>query len=211
MQDLDLFNISCEQILAGRYILIDSVLSSLLKVIDENEKLKIIVSKALSQHNFSDFFNNEISSDVSLPADNMQIIAFVYTFIFKYKNNEISFTENDSSIVTKFISKFIPSFQTAINDVFAKNHKQIEADEYQNNIFNSIKATINLILENLDKYKFNTTNKEEFLMLINSLYIACEKNDQKLVYSLMIGLDYFTLSNKKLRNIYLTLEECFES
>lgn len=211
MQDLDLFNISCEQILTGRYILIDSVLSSLLKVIDENEKLKIIVSKALSQHNFSDFFNNEISSDVSLPADNMQIIAFVYTFIFKYKNNEISFTENDSSIVTKLIAKFIPSFQTAINDVFAKNHKQIEADEYQNNIFNSIKSTINLILENLDKYKFNTTNKEEFLMLINSLYIACEKNDQKLVYSLMIGLDYFTLSNKKLRNIYLTLEECFES
>ena len=36
------------------------------------------------------------------------------------------------------------------------------------------------------------------------------KNDKKLVFSLMIGLDYFTRAHKKSRNAYLTLEECFE-
>ena len=71
-------------------------------------------------------------------------------------------------------------------------------------------STIKLILKNLDLYKLNINQKEEFTMLLNSLYLASEKNDKKLVFSLMIGLDYFTKANKKSRNAYLSLEECFE-
>ena len=71
-------------------------------------------------------------------------------------------------------------------------------------------TTIKLIVKNLDSYKLNMNQKEEFTMMLNSLYLASEKNDKKLVFSLMIGLDYFTKCNKKSRHAYLMLEECFE-
>lgn len=209
MQELNQFNDACEQLLNGKYVLLDVKLASILKIIDENEKLKIIISNALNKFNFSNAFNDEITENILIPNGDYEIISFIYTFLYKSKNNELNLDKEGSATLCKVITKILPNFQNAINNVYSKNFKQIEAEEYQNNIFNTLKSTITLILNNLDKYKFNTTNKEEFLMLINSLHQASDKNDKKLVYSLMIGLDYFTLSNKKLRNIYLTLEECF--
>ncbi len=211
MQDLNQFNIACEQLLSGKYILIDIKISALLKIIEENEKLKNIVSRSLNEFDFSNAFANEINSNTILPYSENEIVSFVYTFLYKFKNNELNLGENANETLNQIIPIFLPSFQSALNNLYNKNHQEIETDEFQQNIYNNIKSTITLVLENLDKYKFNTTNKEEFLMLANSLYSASDKNDKKLVYSLMIGLDYFTQCNKKLRSIYLALEECFSN
>ena len=210
MQDLNQFNIACEQLLSGKYILIDIKISSLIKIIDENEKLKNIVSNCIDSFDFSSQFDNEITN-VVLPSSDKEIVSFVYSFLYKFKNNELNLGENPTENLSQLITKLLPSFQSAINNLYSKSYQQIEADEYQKNMYNNLKSTIKLVLENLDKYKFNTTNKEEFLMLANSLHSASDKNDKKLVYSLMIGLDYFTQCNKKLRSIYLALEECFSN
>ena len=61
----------------------------------------------------------------------------------------------------------------------------------------------------MDNYKLGLNDKDEFTMLLNSLYLASDKNDKNLVYSLMIALDYFTKYHKKVRKTYLSLEECF--
>ena len=58
MQDLNQFNITCEQLLSGKYILIDTKISSLLKIVEENEKLKNIVSNSLNEFDFSYAFKN---------------------------------------------------------------------------------------------------------------------------------------------------------
>lgn len=211
MQDLNQFNIACEQLLNGKYILIDIKISSILKIIDENEKLKNIVSNCLNQYDFSNILSKELTTNITLPQHEKEIVAFVYSFLFKFKNNELNLGEESSQTISQIIVNILPSFQIAVNKLYNKNHEQIESDEYQQNIFNNLRSTIKLVLENLDKYKFNTTNKEEFLMLTNSLYTASENNNKKLVYSLMIGLDYFTQRNKKLRSIYLAFEECFSN
>ena len=46
-------------------------------------------------------------------------------------------------------------------------------------------TTIKLIMKNLDAYKLNMNQKEEFTILLNSLYLASEKNDKKLVFYLV--------------------------
>lgn len=209
MQDLNQFNITCDQLLNGKYILIDTKISSLLKIIEENEKLKNIVSSSLNEFDFSYAFNGEINANSILPYSEKEIVSFVYTFLYKFKNNELNLGDNANETLNQLIPNFLPSFQSAIKSLYNKSHQEVESDEFQNNIYNNLKSTITLVLENLDNYKFTTTNKEEFLMLANSLFSASEKNDKNLVYSLMIGLDYFTQRNKKLRSIYLALEECF--
>ena len=61
----------------------------------------------------------------------------------------------------------------------------------------------------MEVFRLKVNEKEEFTLLLNALYIASENNDKKQVFALMIGLDYFTKVNKRARNAYLSLEECF--
>ena len=129
-----------------------------------------------------------------------------YNFLTQFYGEE---TANEKAF-NEFAKTVIIPFKNAINTIYSKRHILVETNDYQNNIYNKIMSTIKLIVKNLDAYKLNMNQKEEFTMLLNSLYLASEKNDKKLVYSLMIGLDYFTKSNKKSRVAYLSLEECFE-
>ena len=51
--------------------------------------------------------------------------------------------------------------------------------------------------------------KEELELLLNAMIEASAKNDKKLVYTLMVGLEYFVKANKRARQIYLQLKDCF--
>ena len=140
--------------------------------------------------------------------------------MYKFKSGSLDFyqfltqfygAENaNGKEFSEFAKSVIIPFKNAINSIYSKRHVLVETNDYQNNIYNKIMSTIKLIMKNLDAYKLNMNQKEEFTMLLNSLYLASEKNDKKLVFSLMIGLDYFTKCNKKSRVAYLSLEECFE-
>lgn len=225
IQELKPFNNACDEFVSGKYILVDIKISSILKLIAEDEKLTNIVNSCLSDYNFVEEFkkysvlNNE-NSYITLPSTEKEVIAFVYNLLYKFKSGNIDFyqflttyfnADNDSNKeFSEFAKSIIIPFKNAINVIYSKRHILVETSDYQNNHYNKIMTTIKLIMKNLDAYKLNMNQKEEFTMLLNSLYLASEKNDKKLVFSLMIGLDYFTKSNKKSRNAYLSLEECFE-
>ena len=223
--DLNKFNIICDELIAGKYILVDIKISSLINAINEDEKIKSIVASCLSNYDFSSNFNNSVTQfnnflRLTPPTDENEIIAYVYNLIYRIKNKDISLYEFllkyfsgedvESGVEFKnFCTTLIVPFKNAINNIYNKRHVIIDADDYQNNIYNKIKLTIELIYKNMDNYKLKLTEKEEFSMLLNSLYSASDQNNKKLVYSLMIGLDYFTKANKKARTAYLSLEECF--
>lgn len=225
IQELKPFNSSCDEFIDGKYILADIKIASILKLIAENEKLTNIVNSCLQDYNFNNEFKkyaitNESESYLTLPNEEKEIIAFVFSLLYKFKSAELDFNKfltqfygqdnfNGKEFV-EFAKSVIIPFKNAINSIYSKRHILVDTDDYQNNIYNKIMSTIKLIVKNLDAYKLNMNQKEEFTMLLNSLYLASEKNDKKLVYSLMIGLDYFTKCNKKSRVAYLSLEECFE-
>ncbi len=224
IQDLKSFNTACDEFVSGKYILADMKIASILKLIADDEKLTNIINSCMLDYDFQVELRKlavvgENSSTLSLPLDDEKdIIAFVYNLLYKFKSNEFDlnkfltqfYGEENSKQYSEFARNIIIPFKNAINSIYSKRHILIETDDYQNNIYNKIMATIKLIIKNVDAYKLNMNQKEEFTMLLNSLYLASEKNDKKLVYSLMIGLDYFTKSNKKSRVAYLSLEECFE-
>lgn len=218
------FNRTCDEFILGKYILVDIKINSILKTISNDEKIKNIVSSCLQDYNFDamlksySIFNGEKYS-LSLPSNDKDIIAFIYTLLHKFSSKEIDFyrflttyynNENNSTQFTNFAKAIIEPFKNALNAIYSKRHVIVESSDYQTNYYNKIMNTIKFIVKNLDSYKLNMTQKEEFTMLLNSLFIASEKNDKKLVYSIMIGLDYFSKINKKTRTAYLSLEECFE-
>ena len=223
IQELILFNTACEEFANGKYILADAKILSILKIIENDEKIKDIVRTCCEGYNFPNAYNNavEFKNDeafFSIPKEDKEIIAFVYHLLSSFENNSINLydflqkfysIDNSPNNFVKFANGIIEPFKEAVNSVYSKRHILVESEDYQNNIYNKIKTTINLILNSMDNYKLDLNAKEEFTMLLNSLYLASEKNDKKLVYSLMIGVDYFTKAYKKSRVAYLSLEECF--
>lgn len=223
IQELTLFNHACDEFISGKYILADIKISSILTIIAEDEKLSNIVSNCLKDYDFSaeikkHMKEDETSATFSIPNDDKEIIAFVYTLLYKFKNGDIDFyqfltkfynAENGKDF-TEFAKAIIEPFKNSMNVIFSRLHVLVEAEDYQTNYYNKIMTTVKFIVKNIDNYKLRMNQKEEFTLLLNSLYLASEKNDKKLVFSLMIGLDYFTQCNKKCRIAYLSLEECFE-
>ncbi len=225
IKELKPFNNSCEEFMMGKYILADIKISSILKLIAEDEKLNNIVVSCSQDYDFATEFKKYavITEDLtlfSIPSNDKEIIAFVYNLLYKFSIGSIKFQDflarfyNAENINGKGFAEFaknvINPFKNAINNIYSKRHILVETKDYQNNVYNKIMSTIKLILKNVNLYKLNMNSKEEFTMLLNSLYFASEKNDRKMVFSLMIGLDYFTKANKKTRIAYLSLEECFE-
>ena len=226
IQELKTFNNACDEFISGKYLLIDIKLASILKIIEEDEKLRNIVNSCLKDYDFSVEFKKhtaltEEKNLLTLPNSDHEIVAFIYNLLYKFKTGKIDFyqflmeffgTEStNKKEFAEFANTIITPFKSAINHIYSKRHILVETDDYQNNVYNKIMSIIKHIIKNIDSFKLHMNQKEEFNMLLNSLYYASEKNDKKLVYSLMIGLDYFSKSNKKTRVAYLSLEECFEN
>jgi len=226
IQELQPFNNACDEFISGKYILIDLKIQSILNIISNDAKLTNIVNSCLQDYDFNSQAKQHLINNrsdmvgLSLPIVDKEIVAFVYNMLYRFQSKTIDFYEflkeyyNAENAGGKEFGEFartiITPFKNAINSIYSKRHVLVETSDYQNNIYNKIITTIKLILKSLDNYRLNMTQKEEFTMLLNALHIASEKNDKKLVFSLMIGLDYFTKCNKKSRHAYLMLEECFE-
>ncbi len=224
IQELIPFNTACDEFIAGRYILADVKIASLLKLIATDEKLTDIISSALKGYDFNANFEKAVlekdnNFSLVLPEDTMQIIAFVFNLLYRFDNKMLNFYDFISKYFASndgagkefynFADNVIIPFKEAINNAYSNRHIIVDTSEYQNNYYNKIKTQVKLILSNVDSYKLKMNEKEEFTMLLNSLYLASDRNDKKMVYSIMIGLDYFTKYYKKTRSAYLTLEECF--
>ena len=223
IHELKPFNNACDEFIGGKYLLADIKIASILKLIADDEKLSNIINSCMQDYDFNQEFKNHAliqdnSYVLTIPSADKDIVSFVYNLLYKFKSGEYDFNKfltqfygiENSKEFYEFANNIIIPFKNAVNNIYSKRHILVETDDYQNNIYNKIMSTIKLIIKSLETYKLNMNQKEEFTMLLNSLYLASEKNDKKLVYSLMIGLDYFTKCNKKSRVAYLSLEECFE-
>lgn len=224
--DIKSFNNACDEFLAGKYILAEVKITCILREIANNEKLKNIVSNALENYEFKTEFSKHIGGDeehptLTLPKSEKEIISFVYSLLYTFDKKQISLydflrkfygnDDNHGQEVYSFATNILLPFKNAVNNIYSKTHVIVTTDEYQENHYNHIKETVREILNNADDYKLKMTEKEEFTLLLNSLYLASDKNDKRLVYSLMIGLDYFTRNYKKCRPAFLSLENCFNN
>lgn len=223
--ELTQFNNACDEFIAGKYILADIKIASILKLTNADEKVKNLVASTLAKFDFVDVFkqavieNEDESFSLNVPTDEKEIIAFVYSLLYRFNTKEIDFYnflnkfyKVDNAVGQEFklfAENIITPFKAAINSLYTKRHIIVNANDYQTNYYNKIMTTIRLIVSNIDNYKLKMNEKEEFTMLLNSLYLASEQNDKKLVFSLMIALDYFSRINKHVRNAYFSLEECF--
>lgn len=222
--EISAFNKSCDELINSNYILFDVKLNALIKEVKNDEKITNIVLSCTQNYNFNESFKTFVFHDNSginfqLPTEDNDIVALVYSLLEKFALNEINLNDFLSQIggdgdinqekYYKFINFLLLPFKNSINTIYAKRHVIENEKNHQNNIYTNLRINIRLIVNNIDAYKLKDNDKDEFLMLLNSLFKACEDCNKSLVFSLMIALDYFTKFHKKCRIAYSSLEDCF--
>ena len=217
------FNTACNDFLNGKYILAEGKISTILDTLSKNNKLKDIVAECINGYNFSSAFDDAVGENgiIVLPTDAKGIIAFVFSLLYNIDAKNFDFYDfltsyynfdelNNMGSFKMFADNIVLPFKEAINTVYAKTHILVDTDDYQNNISNKLKKICQLNIEVIDDYRLKDVIKEELLCLLNTMITACENNDKKVVYALLIAFEYFCTANKRTRVIYEQLKECFE-
>ncbi len=217
------FNNACDEFISGKYILAEAKIKTIMKIISEDEKIRDIISSCVESTEFGKILSNSLKEIddqyvLEMPNDDKDIVSLVYGLLYRFDSKQLDFydflsrfnsQDESSNQFNHFATNIIVPFKNSVNSIYSKRHVIVEAQDYQVNYYNKIKNCIRLIMNNIDNLKLKIDEKEEFTMLLNSLYIASDKNDKKLVFSLTIALDYFSRYNKKTRPSYLSIEECF--
>lgn len=222
MEDLKRFNEACQDFLAGKYILANLKLKALINTINGSEKLTDIVSSSLDGFDFNTSFRNSVSQNgLFLPEGDKNVIAYCFNIIYNLDAGTITFldflnkyfgaTELTGGEEFKlFANTIIKPFQDAINSRYNEIYVLNESKDYQENIYHKLINVSKINIDNISNLRLKEIEQEELELLLNGLITASENCDKKLVYALMVGLEYFVKSNKKARAVYLQLKDCFE-
>ena len=224
MDNLDLkqFNYACDDFIAGKYILANIKVKALLDSIHSSEKLTNIVSGCLDDFDFNtEFKDSVISKGLQLPEDDKRVIAYCFNVLYNLDVETITFLDflnkyfssaetSGGEEFNAFANTIIEPFRKSLNNEYERVYDMTSTEDYQNNLYHKLSSVASANIEEVDNVKLKDIEKEELILLLEAMIDACEKNDKKLIYAIMVGLEYFVKYNKRARHIYLQFKDCFE-
>ncbi len=223
MNNLDLkqFNSACDDFVAGKYILANIKIKALINIINQNEKLTDIVSGCLDGFDFNIAFKESVTKDgLTLPSETKNIVAYCFNVLYNLDVGTVTFLDFLSKYFSSaklsggeefklFTNTIVIPFKNAINIEYTNTYEITATEDYQNNLYHKLSSIAQANIENLDDIKLKDIEKEELELLLNAMVDASSKNDKNLVYTLMVGIEYFVKYNKRAKQIYLQLKDCF--
>lgn len=223
MDNLDLrqFNLACEDLIAGKYILANIKVKALINSINSSEKLTDLVSHSLDGFDFGLAFRESVTSEgLSLPHGDKNVIAYCFNVLYNLDEGTVTFLDFLSKYFASsklsggeefkaFANTIIEPFKLAINNEYKNVYQMTSSEDYQNNLYHKLARVAEANLNLIDEIRIKDIEKEELQLLLTAMIDASEKNDKKLIYAIMVGLDYFVKYNKRAKHIYLQLKDCF--
>lgn len=223
MNNLDLmqFNNACDEMVAGKYILANIKIKALIKSISDSAKLTDLVSSAMDGFDFNLAFKESVSSSgLVLPNGDKNVVAYCYNVLYSLDSGSTTFMDFLTKYFSSarlsggeefklFTSTIIMPFKKAINNEYKSTYEMTSTEDYQNNLYHKLSRVAEANLKCIDDIKLKEIEKEELALLLSGIIEASKNNNRKLVYALMVGMDYFAKSNKRARDINFQLKDCF--
>ena len=223
MDNLDLiqFNKACDDFILGKYILADLKVKTLMRVVNNSEKLTALISSSLEGLDFGLAFKESVTSNgLVLPNGTQNIIAYCFNILYNLNEGTFTFLDFLSKYFSSaklsggeefasFASTIIEPFKNAVNIEYKNVYEMTCNEDCQNNLYHKLEGVAKANLNLIDEIKLKEIEKEELALLLDAMLHASRKNDKKTVYAIMVGLDYFTKYNKRAKDIYLQLKDCF--
>ncbi len=223
MDNLDLvqFNSACDDFVAGKYILANIKVKALINSINASEKLTDLVANCLEGFDFGVKFRESVTSGgLTLPHDDKDIIAYCFNILYNLDEETVTFLDFLSKYFVSskmsggeefkaFADTIIEPFKKAINNEYQRTYEMTSTEDYQNNLYHKIARVAEANINILDEIRLKEIEREELHYLLNAIMEASNRNDKKLIYALMVGMEYFVKANKRARDVYLQLKDCF--
>lgn len=223
MNNLDIkqFNLACDDFITGKYILANIKVKALIDSINQSEKLTDLVSTCLDGFDFALAMRESVTpKGIVLPQGDKNVVAYCFNVLFNLDQGTITFLDflnkyfasaktTGGEEFALFADTIIQPFKTAVNNQYQQMYEMTSSEDYQNNLFHKLARVAEVNLNTIDSIKLKDIEKEELQLLLLAIKDASNKNDRKLIYALMVGMDYYVKSNKRARNIYLQLKDCF--
>ena len=219
--DLNKFNIACEDFIAGKYILANIKIKAIINAINESEKLTDLVSSCLDGFDFATTWKESVTSQgLIIPNDDKSIIAYCLNVLYNLNEGSITLLDLLNKYFSSsklsggeefklFVNTIIKPFKLAINNEYNRVYANLEV-VYQNEVFYKLIGVAEANINNIDEIRLKEIEREELKLLLTAIKDASERKDKQLVYTIMVGIDYFVKFNKRAKNIYLQLKDCFE-
>ena len=223
MDNLDLkkFNNACDDFVAGKYILANIKIKNLISSINSSKRLTDLISSCLDDFDFNLAFKSSIApSGLQLPMDDQSVIAYCFNILYNLDVGTITFldflTKYFASNKTSggeefklFANTIVEPFKQAVNNQYQKVYHTTDTEDNQNNVYHKLMNVAEANLANIDEVRLKEIEKEELELLLNAMIEASKQTNTKLVYAIMVGLEYFVKANKRAKDIYLQLKDCF--
>lgn len=219
--DLTQFNKACEEFINGKYILANIKIKALINEINNSSQLTDLVSGCLDGFDFATTWRESVTSQgLILPNDDKSIVGYCFNVLYNLDQGTITLLDLLNKYFSSsklsggeefklFANTIVEPFKTAINKLYNSTYVNTETHEYQSNVYHKLIGVADVNLNSIDEIKLKDIEREELQLLLNAIKDASEKSNQKLVYAIMVGIDYFTKHNKRARSIYLQLQDCF--
>jgi len=224
MNNLDLkqFNSACDELVAGKYILANVKIKALINSINNSEKLTDMISNCLDNFDFNATFRESVlpNKGLKLPEEDKDIIAYCFNVLYNLDVETITFLDflnkyflssqtSGGEEFKMFSNTIITPFKQAVNNEYSRMYDMTSTEDYQNNLYHKLMNVANININLLDEINLKDIEREEMELLLNAIITASSKNDKKLIYAIMVGIEYFVKYNKRAKHIYLQLKDCF--
>jgi len=225
MNNLDLkqFNTACDELVAGKYILANIKIKSLINSINNSEQLTTLVSSSLDNFDFNTTFRESVlpNKGLRLPDGDKNVIAYCFNILYNLDAGTITFLDflnkyflssqtNGGDEFKMFVNNIIAPFKQSLNNEYSRVYDMTSTEDYQNNLYHKLMNVASVNINEIDTLRLKDIEREELELLLNAIITASSKNDKKLIYAIMVGLEYFVKYNKHARHIYFQLKDCFE-
>lgn len=223
MDNLDIkqFNTACDDFVSGKYILANIKVKAIINTINTSEKLTSLVSNCLNGFDFGASFRESVTSaGLVLPHDEKQVIAYCFNVLYNLNEGTVTFLDfltkyfatsktSGGDEFKMFAASIIEPFKKAVNKEYETVYQMTPTEDYKNNLFHKLSRVAEANILEIDDIRLKDIEKEELEYLLNAMIKACDNNDKQLIYAIMVGLDYFVKSNKRAKQVYLQLKDCF--
>ena len=108
-----------------------------------------------------------------------------------------------------FANTIIEPFKRAVNNEYKLTYEMTASEDYKNNLYHKLARVAEANISDIDNVKLKEIEKEELVYLLNAIVDASSRNDKKMIYAIMVGFEYFVKCNKRAKDIYLQLKDCF--
>lgn len=220
-KELALFNERCQELIEGKYIVVDIKLKGIIVAISDSELLTSLISRCLNNFNFNEVFKECIGvgatgGKIVLPNTDKDTIALLYNILASIDARKITFFDflskfmKSSNVIGSkdfelFAQMIVKPFQDSVNSLLTSEFAQadIVAEDKTKTRLTEIATEL---LDEIEDMRLGRVDSEDLRMLLNSLIKATNEENEQYKIVVMLAIDYFCQLHKKQRYIISRLK-----